>query len=366
MQGVTWAPGAIARKTRDTAHWVDGGERSAARFRGAMRNDHLLRTGLAAFCITLLQTVFACGAVYAQSSFPGKPIRLIIGFSPGAATDTVARTLGTGLSTALGQPVVMENKPGAAGIVANEYVARAAPDGYTLLFGATAPFSILPNLMLKLPYDPIKDYAPVAPFARSAAILVVNASLPVKTVKEFIAYAKERPGKLNYASNGNGGTLHLVMEMFSSMAGIHMVHVPYNNLMIGLQHVASGELQAMFISPTNAMPLVQAGKLRALAINTARRSELVPDLPTLDEAGVKGFSFSVWYGLFAPAGTPRPVVNVLNAAVNSALQHPGIEERLRASAAERFSGTPEGLATLVRTELEMYRKAAHDIGLEKQ
>ena len=316
--------------------------------------------------LRLACVALACvGTASAQSGFPSKPIRLVIGFSPGAAVDTVSRTLGAGLG-ALGQPVIMENKPGAAGIVGNEYVAKAAADGYTLLAGVTAPFSIVPNLVAKLPYDPIKDYAAVAPFARSGSVLVVNASLPVNSIKEFIAYAKERPGQLNYASNGNGGILHMGMEMFSSMAGIRMAHVPYNNLMIGLQHVASGELQAMFISPTNAMPLVQGGRLRALGIATAQRSELVPNIPTLDEEGLKGFSFSVWYGLFAPAGTPRAVVNVLNAAVNAALQQPDIAERLRKSAAERFPGTPEDLAALVRTELAMYGKVAREIGLAKQ
>ena len=299
-------------------------------------------------------------------SYPSKPVRLIIGFSPGAAVDTVSRTLGTGLGAVLGQSVIMENKPGAAGIVGNEYVAKAAPDGYTLLAGVTAPFAIVPNLNAKLSYDPIRDYAPVAPFARSASVLVVNASLPVKSVKEFIAYAKERPNRLNYASNGNGGLLHMGMEMFMSMAGIRMTHVPYNNLPLALQHVASGELQAMFISPTNAMPLVQAGRLRALGINTSSRSQLVPNIPTLDEEGLKGLNFSVWYGLFAPAGTPRPVINVLNAAVNKAQQQPEIVARLKTSAAERFPGTPEDLGALVRAELQMYGRVARAIGLQKQ
>jgi tripartite-type tricarboxylate transporter receptor subunit TctC len=315
--------------------------------------------------LPVCMALICAGTAGAQSGYPNKPIRLIIGFSPGAAVDTVSRTLGAGLA-ALGQPVIMENKPGAAGIVGNEFVARAAPDGYTLLAGTTAPFSIVPNLTAKLPYDPVKDYAAVAPFARSASILVVNASLPVNSVKEFIAYARERPGQLNYASNGNGGILHMGMEMFSTMAGIRMVHVPYNNLMTGLGHVASGELQVMFISPTNAMPLVQGGRLRALGIATLHRSEMVPNIPTLDEEGLKGFNFSVWYGLFAPAGTPRAVVNILNAAVNSAMQQPDIADRLRKSAAERFPGTAEDLAALVRTELDMYAKVARDTGLQKQ
>ena len=309
-------------------------------------------------------------AVLAQpvpaQNYPAKPVRLIIAFSPGAAVDTVSRTLGAGLSAALGQPVIMENKPGAAGIVGNDFVAKATPDGYTLLAGTSAPFAIVPHLSAKLPYDPVRDFTAVAPFARSASVLVINAALPVTNLKEFIAYARERPGQLNYASNGNGGILHMGMEMFCTMAGLRMTHVPYNNLVFGLQQVASGELQAMFISPTNAMPLVQAGRLRALGIATSHRSELVPQIPTLDEEGLKGLNFSVWFGLFAPPGTPRPIVNTLNAAVNASLQQPEILDRLKKSAAERFPGSPEELASLVQSELEMYGKVAREIGLQKQ
>ncbi len=314
-----------------------------------------------AFWVTMLLT----GAASAQSGYPNKPIRLIIAFGAGAAVDTVSRILGTGLGS-LGQPVIMENKPGAAGILGSELVAHAAPDGYTLLSGATAPFAIVPHITAKLSYDPLKDFTAIAPFARSASLLVINPDLPVRNMKEFIAFAKERPGKLNYASNGNGGTLHLAMEMFSSMAGIHMTHVPYNNLTLGMTHVSSGELQAMFISPTNAMPLVQAGRLRALAIGTPQRSEMVPQIPTVQEEGLKGFGFSTWFGLFAPAGTPREIVSILNAAVNTSLQQPDILDRLKKSAAEKWSGTPEDLATLSKAEYDMYGKVAKDIGLQKQ
>ena len=291
-----------------------------------------------AFWVTMLLT----GAASAQSGYPNKPIRLIIAFGAGAAVDTVSRILGS------------------------ELVAHAVPDGYTLLSGATAPFAIVPHITAKLSYDPLKDFTAIAPFARSASLLVINPDLPVRNMKEFIAYAKERPGKLNYASNGNGGTLHLAMEMFSSMAGIHMTHVPYNNLTLGMTHVSSGELQAMFISPTNAMPLVQAGRLRALAIGTPQRSEMVPQIPTVQEEGLKGFGFSTWFGLFAPAGTPREIVSILNAAVNASLQQPDILDRLKKSAAEKWSGTPEDLATLSKAEYDMYGKVAKDIGLQKQ
>ena len=195
-----------------------------------------------AMCVAMPIT----GTASAQSNYPNKPIRLIIAFGAGAAVDTVSRILGTGLGS-LGQPIIVENKPGAAGILGTEFVARATPDGYTLLSGATASFAIVPHLTAKLSYDPARDFVAVAPFARSASLLVINPSLPANSVKEFIAYAKERPGKLNYASNGNGGTLHLAMEMFSSMAGIRMTHVPYNNLTLGMTHVSTGELQAMFL-----------------------------------------------------------------------------------------------------------------------
>lgn len=315
--------------------------------------------------LSLCATLMLASNANAQAPYPNKPIRLIIAFGSGAAVDTISRILGTALGS-LGQPVIMENKPGAAGIVGTEFVARAAPDGYTLLSGTTAAFTIVPHITARLPFDPIKDFVAVAPFARSASLLVINTALPVNSVKEFIAYAKERPGKLNYASNGNGGTLHLAMEMFSSMAGIRMTHVPYNNLTLGMTHVSSGELQAMFISPTNAMPLVQAGRLRALAIGTAQRSEMVPQIPTVDEEGVKGFAFSTWFGLFAPAGTPRNIVGILNAAVNASFQQADISDRLKKSAAEKWPGTGEDLAALAKAELEMYGKVARDIGLQKQ
>ena len=217
-----------------------------------------------AFWVTMLLT----GAASAQSGYPNKPIRLIIAFGAGAAVDTVSRILGTGLGS-LGQPVIMENKPGAAGILGSELVAHAAPDGYTLLSGATAPFAIVPHITAKLSYDPLKDFTAIAPFARSASLLVINPDLPVRNMKEFIAFAKERPGKLNYASNGNGGTLHLAMEMFSSMAGIHMTHVPYNNLTLGMTHVSSGELQAMFISPTNVACTKYTATHSPISQNTA-------------------------------------------------------------------------------------------------
>jgi tripartite-type tricarboxylate transporter receptor subunit TctC len=314
----------------------------------------------ASLCAPLLPVT----TVYAQAVYPGKPIRFIIPFPGPGVVDVVGRIMGTGLGS-LGQPIIIENRPGAAGIVGTELAARSAPDGYTLVLGSTASFTIVPHITKSLPFDPLKDFVPVAPYARSAFALIVNAGLPVRSVKEFIAYAKERPGKLNYASNGNGGTLHLAMELFSSLAGIRMTHVPYNNATFGLNHMASGELQAMFISPVTAMPLIKAGRLRALAVGTAQRSEIVPDIPTVQEEGIKGFDLSTWFGLFAPAGTPRDIVSTLNAAANASLKQPDIVDRLRKSAAERWPGTPEDLATLVKAELEMYGKVAKEIGLQR-
>ena len=310
--------------------------------------------------------VCAAGAVSAQPGFPSKPIRLILGFAPGGATDLIARSLGSGLGAALGQPIVVENKAGAGGLIANEYVAKAAPDGYTLLLGSAAAFSILPHLTAKLPYDPDKDFAAVAPFARISSVLIVNASLPVTSIRELVAYAKQRPDSLNYASNGNGGMLHIGMEIFLSMAGIRMTHVPYNNLGLAMQHIVSGEIQAMLISPVLAMSQVRSGRVRALGISTARRSEYVPDIPSIDEAGVKGYNSYTWFGVFAPAGTPHPIIERLNAAINSVSGQADMIEQLRKDAAERFPGTPEDLATLVRVELDMYGKVIRQIGLQKQ
>lgn len=316
--------------------------------------------------IGVVAMLCAFGQVSAQQNFPSKPIRLILGFAPGGATDLIARSLGAGLGAALGQPIVVENKAGAGGLIANEYVAKATPDGYSLLLGSAAAFSILPHLAAKLPYDPVKDIAAVAPFARISSVLIVNAALPVTSVRELVAYAKQKPDGLNYASNGNGGMLHIGMEIFQSMAGIHMTHVPYNNLGLAMQHIVSGEIQAMLISPVLAMSQVRSGRVRALGITTLRRSEYVPEIPTIDEAGVKGYNSYTWFGVFAPAGTPRPVIERLNASINSVSAQPEMIEQLRKDAAERFPGTPEDLATLVRVELEMYGKVIRQIGLQKQ
>jgi tripartite-type tricarboxylate transporter receptor subunit TctC len=331
----------------------------------SMRRTPAVRTALVFLFVSVCAGTLTATRAHAQPAYPVKAIRFIIPFPAPGVVDVVGRIVATGLES-LGQPVVVENRAGAAGILGTELAARAAPDGYTLVLGSTASFTIVPHIRLKLPYDPVKDFVPVAPFARSTFALIINAGLPVRSVKEFIAYAKERPGQLNYVSNGNGGILHLAMEMFSSMAGIRMTHVPYNNAVFGLNHIASGELQAMFISPATAMPLIKAGRLRALAVGTAHRSEIVPDIPTVQEEGLTGFDLSTWYGLFAPAGTSRNIVSTLNATTNAALKQADIADRLRKGSAERWPGTPETLAAVVRAELEMYGKVARDTGLQKE
>ena len=266
----------------------------------------------------------------AAQAWPDKPIRFVVAAPAGSSLDALARTIGDRLKDRVGQPVIVENKPAAGGTVATAEVAKAAPDGYTMLLGFNGPLAFGP-LLSKLPYDVAKDLAPVIITSSQPNVLAVNAQLPVKSLQEFVAWAKANPGKLSYASVGNGSSSHLNMELLKSVAGFDAVHVPFNGSPPAVTATIQGETQAMFAVMQPLQAQIQAGKLRALAVTTARRFPLLPDLPTIAESGYPGFEALAWNGVMVPAGTPKPVVARLNAEMNAILKQPDVVEKMHAS-----------------------------------
>jgi tripartite-type tricarboxylate transporter receptor subunit TctC len=288
--------------------------------------------------------------------YPAKPIRLIVPFAAGGGNDSVARLVGKHLSDSLGQPLVIDNRPGAGGVLGAELAAKAAPDGYTLFLGGVGSHAINPNLSDSLPYDPIRDFAPVALLAQAPLVLVVHPSVPADSFKAFVALARARPGQLNYASNGNGSSSHLAAVMFDSMTGVDMVHVPYKGLSPALTDLLSGRVQLMFSSVVAILPHIKAEKLRGLAVTGNRRLPSIPALPTIAESGLPGYEASSWYGVLAPAGTPREIVARLNAELVKALAQPEVRTSLLAEGAEPIGGTPEQFAAHIRYEKERLGK----------
>lgn len=299
------------------------------------------------------------GAASAQS-YPSKPIRLIVPFAAGGGNDNVARLVGKRLADGLRQAVVVDNRPGAGGVLGAELAAKSAPDGYTLFLGGVGSHAINPNLVKNLPYDPIGDFAPVILLAQAPLVLVVHPSVPARSIAEFVAYARKSPGRLNFASNGNGSSSQLAAVMFDSMAGVDMVHVPYKGLSPALADLLSGEVQVMFSSVVAIVPHIKAGKVRALAVTGKERLALLPELPTLAEAGLKGYEASSWYGILAPAGTPRDIVLKLNAELSKALEQPDVRKSLVAEGAEPKGGTPEAFAAHIRAEKERLGKVIRE------
>jgi len=298
--------------------------------------------------------------------YPSKPIRLIVPFAAGGGNDNVARLVGRRLGETLGQPVVVDNRPGAGGVLGAELAAKAPPDGYTLFLGGVGSHAINPNLIENLPYDPIRDFAPVELLAQAPLVLVVHPSVPARDVAELVAYARRNPGKLNFASNGNGSSSQLAAVMFESMAVIEMVHVPYKGLSPALTDLLSGQVQLMFSSVVAIVPHVKAGKVRGLATTGAKRLALLPGLPTIAESGFPGYEASSWYGILAPAGTPRDIVTKLNAELSKALEQPEVRNSLLAEGAEPAGGTPEQFAAHIRAEKERLGKIIRDAKIRLQ
>jgi len=307
----------------------------------------------------MLLAAFLAEPAFAQV-YPSKPIRLIVPFAAGGGNDNMARLVGKRLADSLGQPVLVDNRPGAGGVVGAELAAKSAPDGYTLFLGGVGSHAINPNLHEKLPYDPIRDFAPVALLAQAPLILVVHPSVPVGNIAEFVAYARAHPGRLNFASNGNGSSSQLAAVMFDSMAGVDMVHVPYKGLAPALSDLLAGEVQLMFSSVVAILPHIKAGKLRALAVTGGKRLASMPELPTIAESGLPGYEASSWYGILAPAGTPRDIVVRLNAELAKALEQPEVRSSLLAEGAEPAGGSPERFAAHILTEKERLGKLIRD------
>lgn len=288
-------------------------------------------------------------------AWPDRPVRIVVPFAPGGATDIVGRLIGAELSKAFGQPFVVENRPGGGGNIGSDLVAKAAPDGYTLLLGAAGNIAINPGLFPNMPYDPVKDLAPISLICETMNVLVVHPGVPARSVQELIALAKAQPGALSFASSGNGGTTHLAGEMFKAMTGTDMVHVPYRGSAPAMTDLLSGTVQLMFDNLPSALPHVREGRLRALAVTGATRSPAMPDLPTMAEAGVAGYEATSWFGLFAPAGTPAALVDRLADAVAAAVRHDDVQARIRALGAEPITNRPAAFAAMVRAEVAKWR-----------
>ena len=290
-----------------------------------------------------------CGTSDAQS-YPAKAVRMIVPFPPGGGTDYTARLIGQKLSELWAQPVVIENRPGASTIIGSEIVVKAPPDGYTLLMGSTN-HTINPSLIAKLPYDTIKDFAPITVCVTSSYVLVVHPSLPVKSVKELIALAKARPGEINYASSGSSGPQHIAGELFKLMAKVSMTHVPYKGGGPAVVALLGGHVQLQFSTPVSALPHVKTGKLRPLAVTGLKRSEAVPELPTVSEAALPGYEAVTWWGLFAPARTPRDVINKIHGDVVKVLQAPDTREKLAREGVSPAGTTPEQFAAMIDKDI---------------
>jgi tripartite-type tricarboxylate transporter receptor subunit TctC len=318
---------------------------------------------LAAFLVSFSATAAFTAA---GADYPQKPIRLIVPFAAGGGNDAVARTIAQRLSVGLAQQVVVDNRAGAGGIVGAELAAKAAPDGYTLFLGGVGSHAINPGVHRNLPYDPVKDFAPVSLIASAPLILVVNPAVPANSLREFIALAKANPQTLNYASNGSGSSSHLAAVMFESMTGTRMTHVPYKGLAPALVDLLAGQVQAMFSSVVAILPHVQAGKLRALAVTGEKRLALIPDVPTVAEAGVAGYQAVSWYGILAPAGTPPDIIRKLNDEIVKAIRQPDMKQAFALEGAEPVGSSPQEFAAHIRAELSRLGKVAREAKIELQ
>ena len=314
------------------------------------------------FGAAALALLFA-GTALAQP-YPVKPVRIVVPFAPGGGTDIVARTVGAKLSESMGQNFIVENRAGAAGAIGAELVAKSAPDGYTLLLGSSGPVTLNPALHPKLPYAPLRDFAPIALITTMPFLMVVHPSLPVRSVKELIALAKSRPGELNYASPGSGSSTHLATELFKAMARVDIVHVPYKGVAPAATDLVSGRVQMLSGDLNTLMPHVAAGKMRPLAVTGAKRSALLPEMPTVAEAGVPGYEASGWFGLLAPAAVPPEIVRRLNGEVANVLQTDDLRKRLAGLGGEVAGGTPEAFRDHLRRESEKWRKVIRTLGLK--
>jgi tripartite-type tricarboxylate transporter receptor subunit TctC len=300
----------------------------------------------------------------AQTNYPTRPIRLIVPFPPAGATDILSREVMQRLSQRLGQQIIVENHPGASGTIGCEIVARAAPDGYTLLMATTSTHSIEPLLASKLPYDPVKDFAPVSLVATSANVLVVPVTLPANSAKELIALARAKPGTLNFGSSGTGSIVHLTGEMFRSRAGVDIVHVPYKGTQLVVPDLVNGQISIMFDNIVSAMPNLKSGRVKAIGISSLQRSPLLPEVPPIAESGLPGFEATAWFGVYAPAATPKDIVAKVSRELAAALRTPESRQRMAVLGAEPVGSTPEDMSRIVEAETAKWARVVRDAGIK--
>jgi tripartite-type tricarboxylate transporter receptor subunit TctC len=310
----------------------------------------------------LCAALAAAPAAHSADSYPQKPVRLVVPFSPGGGTDLLARAVSDRLTEVLGASIIVDNRPGAGSTIGTAMVARAAPDGYTYLF-TSASYTFAPNFYQDLPYDPVRDFKPITMFGSLPNVLVVHPSMPVRSVKELLALARKRPGEIHYGSAGRGSNVHLTTELFLYMAGIKMAQVPYKGMGPAQIGLVSGEVQVLLPAFQSIYPFVKSGQVRALAVTTKERSPLLPDLPTVDESGVPGYDKAAWFGLFAPAAVPEPVVSRMYQAVARVLKDPEIVKRLAAEGAVARGQPPAEFDAFVRAELATWSKLIREMKL---
>jgi tripartite-type tricarboxylate transporter receptor subunit TctC len=320
-----------------------------------------LKASLARLFVAAMALGLAADGAQAQT-YPSKPIRMVVPFTPGGTTDILARTVGQKMGEAWGQPVVVDNRPGAGGNIGSELVAKSAPDGYTLLMGTISTHAINASLYKRLPFDPTRDFAPVSRVGTLPNILIVHPSVPVKSVKELIELAKSKPGDLNFASSGVGTSLHLSGELFNSMAGVKLVHVPYKGSSPALADLLGGQVKIMFDNLPTALPHVKAGKLRPLAVTGTKRAAVLPEVPTVIESGLPGFEVTSWFAVFAPAKTPKDIVTKLNGEIVKILNSADVKEKLTQLGVDAAPTTPEELAAFAKAETEKWGKVVKATG----
>jgi tripartite-type tricarboxylate transporter receptor subunit TctC len=329
---------------------------------GIMPVGRVRRGGAMRRLLSVLLLCVAATQAFAQG-YPAKPLKMIIPYPPGGGNDTLGRLFASKLSDRLGQPVVVENRPGAGTLIGTEAAAKSAPDGYTILLSSIATHALSPNLYSKVPYDPVKDFAPITLLGIAPTVLVVRNDLPAKDLAEFVAAAKAKPGGFTYASGGNGTPPHINGEVFKAVAGVDLLHVPYKGGGPALVDLMAGRVDVMLDTAASAMPHVRSGKLRALAISGPRRSAEYPDLPTFAEAGLPHYDTNAWYSVHAPAGTPPEIVRRLNAELVASLKEPDVQARFKQLSTDAVGNSPEEFAAFVRAELDKYARVIKGAGI---
>jgi len=318
-----------------------------------------------AFRFLLAALVLWGGQAFAQTAYPGKPLKLILPFPPGGGTDILGRVIAERLGVSLGQPVIVENRGGAGGNVGAEAAAKSPPDGYTMVLVAPS-LAISPSLYTKLNYDPLKDLAPVTLVGVVPNVLITDPAIPAKDLAEFIALAKSKPGAMNFGSGGNGTSNHLAGELFNARAGVKLVHVPYKGVNLAMNEVLAGRIQLVVIGIPAALPFIQAGRLRALAVIAPQRVSTLPNVPTAAEAGLASFEVTTWYGILVPAGTPRPIIDRLNAELVRIMHAPDLQEKLAATGTEPRTSTPEEFGEYINQETAKWGDVVREAGLKPE